>query len=133
LTKHKPDVVSIEDLFFVQNVDDNSIWAAATLSFNDFGIVGNDDDDLPTVPVYRAYPNPLFSGKVLVIESDQRSLSDTRISIYNLKGQKIRELAENVNRWDGNDNQGVPAGAGIYFIRIINEETSNYVKLAVIR
>ena len=120
-------------LFFVQNADDNNIWAAATLSFNDFGIVGNDEDDLPTAPKYSAYPNPLFSGKEMVIESDQRSLTDSRISIYNLKGQKIRELTENVNRWDGNDNQGIPAGAGIYFIRIISKETSNYVKVAVIK
>ncbi|MCF7920984.1 MAG: T9SS type A sorting domain-containing protein [Candidatus Cloacimonetes bacterium] len=120
-------------LFFVQNETDKKIWASAMLSFNDFGIVSAEEEQLPDLAQYHVYPNPLFSGRELVIESSQRSMAETEISIYNIKGQKIRQLAMGSTGWDGTDYRNIPVSAGIYLLRITDTISSSYVKVAVIR
>ncbi len=69
------------------------------------------------------YPNPFSSSATLVWE--QKHTETVKISIYNLKGQKVKEYPEMTKDsgehsliWNGEDKNGQKAAAGIYFIRM---------------
>jgi flagellar hook assembly protein FlgD len=48
----------------------------------------------------------------------------TRIGIYNIRGQKVRELPVQLTKgsetykWDGKDGAGKPVAQGVYFIKV---------------
>jgi hypothetical protein len=70
----------------------------------------------------RVVPNP-FRGMVRVEYSLARS-EDVDVVIYNARGQRVRALRAERQApgrqtlfWDGTDAHGVPAPAGIYFLR----------------
>lgn len=63
-----------------------------------------------------------------------------RVSVYDAQGRFLRELVQGTLSigkhriyWDGKDGDGVPAGAGVYFLRLVTEERSASAKLVVIR
>ncbi len=69
------------------------------------------------------YPNPFNAGTVIF--SDGISGPDTRLSVFDLLGRKIIELAPfNIRgnsfffRWDGSDNAGDECPSGTYFYLI---------------
>jgi hypothetical protein len=66
------------------------------------------------------YPNPFYSRSRIQFELPQSA--HTRVSIYNLSGQLIKTIFErelkpgyHVYEWDGLDDHGIPAAAGVYF------------------
>lgn len=120
-------------LFVVQNEDDMIIWEAGELSFSDFGIVSSDNSDIPESPRYSVYPNPFISGNTLTISSSNRSMETGEISVYNLRGQKVRTLPQGRSSWDGLDTSGNPVSTGIYFLKIQNIDHTAIVKVAVFR
>ena len=84
------------------------------------------DEHLPALPVtllHPNYPNP-FNPETTLKFSLSRD-SSVRLDIYNLKGQKVRQLASSFYptgthtlRWDGTDDNGSALGSGIYFSRL---------------
>lgn len=84
--------------------------------------VGNDDNTTPVPSVnLTAYPNP-FKDKVS-FEISQSKYQPLQLSVYNLKGQIVRELrVENIAAgsskavWDGKDKSGKELPNGIYFV-----------------
>ena len=104
------------------------------------GPVANDD---PTVPVVletiTCYPNP-FRGSTNVIIK-QTDNSPTTVSIYNLRGQLIRTLVnsqkllpgEHSYTWDGKNDNGQPAAAGIYFFKMVSGKYSATRKMLLLR
>jgi hypothetical protein len=84
--------------------------------------VANDDPTLITSPMQLGsmYPNPVSQSAGFEITSD-KSLSSSRIDIFNLKGQKVQSImAENLvqgsNRITFNPASGLPNG--VYFYRL---------------
>jgi hypothetical protein len=72
------------------------------------------DEYVPSEEGFYTYPNP-FSSRLTI--SLKENISHA-VTIYNLKGQKVRELngeAELV--WDGKDEHGISQPNGIYLIR----------------
>ena len=74
------------------------------------------------------YPNP-FNPETTISFSIPK-ISKVEISIYNIKGQKIKTLTnESFQRgyhefiWNGRDENGIPVSSGIYFYKI---ETDNF-------
>ena len=78
------------------------------------------------------YPNPIIPGKMRDGRARIEWLGDIgdggSIEIFNIKGQRVRELKmENRNRkintayWDLKDNEGSRVSSGIYFIRMKGE------------
>jgi hypothetical protein len=70
------------------------------------------------------FPNPF--NPATVIEYALPRASDVKIQIYNVLGQKVRnlvdehqELGYKVIRWDGVDDNGTDVSSGIYFYRIV--------------
>jgi len=93
-----------------------------TLSFNK-------GETIEPVPYnFCCYPNP-FNPETTVSFSLEE-LSEVQIMIYNVKGQKVRTLADETFRpddysivWKGKDDNGHRVGSGMYFVRLkINDE-----------
>ena len=69
------------------------------------------------------YPNPF--NPATVISYQLSVVSDVKLEIYNLLGQKVvtlfegrREAGMHQVRWDGRDAAGSKVGAGVYFYRL---------------
>jgi len=82
-------------------------------------------DELLTGSGLRAAPNP-FTGDV-ALQFTLSQAADVEIAIYDLVGRRIREfrapLVAGSNRvtWDGRDNAGREARAGLYVVRARSE------------
>lgn len=80
---------------------------------------------------YNNVINPLKGEKVIIIvETGEQG--QIKIGLYDTKGNKIRELADEEKEagmhkyyWDGKSGNGTVAGSGLYFVHI---ETGDYKK-----
>jgi len=104
---------------------------------NDFTLVSNDDPVvLPDAALIGNYPNP-FAGQT-EIAYNLKSPQNVHISIYNLKGQNVRTLVNemksaqlhNVN-FDGRDDTGKLLPAGVYFCKLVAGNSVQTRKLAI--
>jgi len=102
----------------------NAQLVTGVMLYEHYG-VSNDDNVLPSasVKLYPVFPNP-FSSETCIRFNLPKS-AQTDISIYNIKGQKVRSLFSDVSKaglneiiWDGRDEQGSFAANGIYFCRL---------------
>ncbi|MFO7660103.1 MAG: T9SS type A sorting domain-containing protein [Candidatus Cloacimonadaceae bacterium] len=66
----------------------------------------------------KIYPNPARINTTITIE--QTGKTSQTLEVYNLKGQKIRDIESSGDfyRWDGKTSLGKPAGAGIYLLKV---------------
>ena len=83
----------------------------------------NVDDDLMSANnnLIGNYPNPF--NPITTIRFETTNLHEnTRIEIYNIKGQKIRHYSIFNNQssivWDGTDQTNKPVSSGIYFYKL---------------
>jgi hypothetical protein len=86
----------------------------------------------------NVYPNPF--NPVTTISYELANEAQVSLTIYNVRGQAVRELVENkaqrgFNRilWDGRDNGGREVASGVYFshLRVGQEVTTT--RLVLIR
>ncbi|MBW6513732.1 MAG: T9SS type A sorting domain-containing protein [Candidatus Syntrophosphaera sp.] len=79
-----------------------------------------DDEVLPPAePSISIYPNPFAADCQIRIEGS----APQNVGIYNLKGQRVRDLAdtgENSFVWDGRDERGDPVAGGMYLVRVVD-------------
>lgn len=83
-------------------------------------------------------PNPVTSSTTIRFTLPARS--DILLSVYDIAGRTVktlveggREAGEHSAAWDGNDDAGEPARAGIYFYRLQGPGIDLTRKLIVIR
>ena len=83
-------------------------------------------------------PNPFNPRTTLAfrLPREQRA----RLAVYDVQGQRVALLADRVFSpgeqslvWDGTDDRGVPAPAGVYFARLVAGEVSESRKLVLVR
>ena len=87
-------------------------------------VSGIEQETRPSVgSISSVKPNPFFHE--IQIEYALSKESTVNISIYNVLGQRVKELysgkqcAGNHNlQWDGTDKKGVKISSGIYFLRV---------------
>ncbi len=89
----------------------------------------NDENLLPLPMQVSNYPNPFHKETVLKCKTDQPGAIS--LSIYNLKGQRVRQLTpgfatsgEYRINWDGKDDNGNISASGIYFVRMTQQDSS---------
>jgi len=77
----------------------------------------------PTFSLSQNYPNPFNATTQISFNVPRRS--HVKITIYNVLGQLVRELADRDYergvhhvRWNGADNVNIPVSSGIYFYRM---------------
>lgn len=94
-------------------------------SRNDTGFVANDDPLTPimTDHLLQNYPNPFNPSTT--ISFYLAKAGQTKLSIYNVKGQLVRELCNDAKAegphsivWDGKDAAGRTAASGVYLYRL---------------
>jgi len=76
--------------------------------------------------LYQNYPNPFNPETTIYFTAEDTE--DAEISIYNIKGQKIRQYSIFNNQssivWDGTDENNLPVSSGIYFYKLeVNNKT----------
>jgi flagellar hook capping protein FlgD len=83
-------------------------------------------------------PNPFKSGMEFSFTLPQ--LGNVELSIYNIKGQKIRNLLEgdfisgrNKISWDGRDDEGQSVVSGVYFYKLKLNDTYNTGRLIILK
>ena len=87
------------------------------------------DDDLivTTSKLIGNYPNPFNPSTTISFELATENTKNTRIEIYNLRGQKVKEFSNLRNQtsvtWSGVDNNNQPVSSGIYFYKL---KSGNY-------
>ncbi len=112
------------------------LWTGVAY-YDDFSVNGVDfvtsvDEDGPkpissTIPsdykLEQNYPNPFNPSTT--INYDLTKSSAVRLDIYNIIGQKVRTLINDVQSagswkvvWNGNDDFGVSVASGVYFYRL---------------
>jgi hypothetical protein len=84
------------------------------------------------------YPNP-FNPKT-TISFSLTTDSHVKLDIYNIKGQKVRNLINDFRTigihkivWDGRDDQGQEMGSGVYLYRLQAGELTKTKKMLLIK
>jgi hypothetical protein len=121
-------------------------------SYNE-NIVLIDDNTLNNVPSHTKlsnYPNPFNPTTEFRFQiSDLRKIESAKISVYNLKGQTVKELHPNLNNpefnegqentqysvtWNGNNETGEPVSSGVYFYKLqVNGKTEAVDKCLMLK
>jgi photosystem II stability/assembly factor-like uncharacterized protein len=85
-----------------------------------------------------AYPNPF--NPTTTIEFNLNSPQQVSVDIYNIMGQKVRDLSDEYRQegtvsliWDGKDNIGQVAATGVYFCTILTETKQQTLKLTILK
>ena len=99
--------------------DDKIAWYENQQNVN----IDNDNSQVTSFLAIRCYPNP-FNPTTTISFSLQNN-SNAELSIYNIKGQKVKQLLSDKLSsgkhsvvWDGRDENNQPVGSGIYFYKL---------------
>ena len=103
-------------------------------------LAGADHNEIPTTNIQmRNYPNPFNPSTT--IEFYIQNNSNVNLSIYNIKGQKIKALAQNEFTkgqhsiiWNGDDENGQSVSSGIYYYKLkINGKIKAFNKCLLLK
>lgn len=108
-----------------------SSFETITVKLWDNGLSVNPEaNEVPALQIKALYPNPFSVQCFLNIEG--KSSEKVNISIFNIKGERIRNAEVQLNpqgkyqyQWDGKDSYQQETSNGIYFMKVSN---SNYSK-----
>ena len=88
--------------------------------------------------LHQNYPNPFNSSTLIKYEAP--SEANVRIAVYNIIGQRIKVLVDDLHRagsyeiiWDGLDESGDKVTSGIYFYRIDSANYSEIKKMILVK
>ncbi len=101
--------------------------------------VSADDEIIPTEIELSNYPNPFNLSTT--IEFSIQNDSKIELSVYNIKGQKIKTLMNNAFTkgnhsviWNGDDESGKSVSSGIYFFKLnVNGKTEAVKKCLLLK
>jgi len=86
------------------------------------------------------YPNPFNPSTTISFEIDYDQQEQIELIIYNLKGQKVKqieisnvELGLNEVVWNGDDELGKPVSSGIYFYKLISGDIQISRKMLLLK
>ena len=86
------------------------------------------------------YPNPFNPTTTISFSLNNENTEDTELMIYNIKGQKIKTLVnellpagEHSIVWNGDDELGEPVSSGIYFYKLKTDKFSRTKKMILLK
>ncbi|HOQ80975.1 MAG TPA: T9SS type A sorting domain-containing protein, partial [Candidatus Cloacimonadota bacterium] len=91
-------------------------------------------DNVIAPEIFSLYPIPFRDE--LNIQIKTKLQKPTNVAVYNIKGQKIRELASDEAKnisWDGKDLFGKNVSSGIYFVRVKQDNQQQIRKVLKIK
>ncbi|HOD17229.1 MAG TPA: M6 family metalloprotease domain-containing protein [Candidatus Cloacimonadota bacterium] len=105
----------------------------------DYVTANNDEVSSGVFSLAQNQPNP-FRTKTRIDFRVQKPAQEIKLTIYNLKGQVVKTLAEgkakslnNSVEWDGCDADGHPVSSGVYYYRLETGYQTLTRKLVLIR
>ncbi len=101
----------------------------------------NDDTISEITKLIGNYPNPFNPTTTITYSLTTESTENTELSIYNLKGQKIKtfsldchpELVEGSIIWNGTDDNNQPVSSGVYLYKLQAGEFSQTKKMILMK
>jgi len=106
----------------------------------EYGLTSIDEPEFPNLAfkLNQNYPNPF--NPYTIISYQLPKSSKTTLSIYNLKGQLIRRIVNDIQNkgfheiiWDGKDRNNNPVASGIYFYKLKTEDKLDIRKMILIK
>jgi hypothetical protein len=106
---------------------------------------GSGDNVNPEITsILGGYPNPLYlksnSRKETTVRFSIKNDAPTNLSIYNIKGQKVKTLlSDKIDKglhsliWNGKNKFNHPVPSGVYFLHIKNGNYSKTAKFMVVK
>lgn len=114
---------------------------AFVFMLDDFNIVSTGEviiDESINTSLHANYPNP-FNPETFISYSLEKA-GNVTIKVYNMLGQKIKTLVDNVQEvgkhnvaWDGTDNNGKNVSSGVYLYRMENGSYSKTHKMVLLK
>ena len=106
---------------------------------NVYSNTASQDDDIPAAKLsLTCSPNPFASQTEISFQTREPATID--LAVYNLKGQKVRTIAEGVRpsgphtfSWDGKDAQEKDLPAGIYLLRLSVHGRTALKKVSIVK
>jgi hypothetical protein len=107
---------------------------------NDFSLITNTSTENQQIKNenFSVHPNPFTDQTIIKIRTKQ--LSDARVEILNMTGKPVAELfhsiissSEHFLSWDGTDDHGCRLPGGIYICRLTLGDSSQSLKLVLMR
>lgn len=98
------------------------------------------EDESPVLAdqLFQNYPNPF--NPVTTIRYSVAKQSPVELTIYNVRGQKVRRLVSETKspgrytvNWDGTSDQGTRVASGVYFYKIQIGTFSTVKKMVVLK
>lgn len=109
--------------------------------YTDYYNASIDNNTVPTVnkpELSQNYPNPF--NPTTTIQFSIPTNSDTELTIYNIKGQKIKTLlSDSLTKgahsciWNGQDSNGKVCSSGLYLYKLSTEQTSVTKRMILIK
>jgi len=87
----------------------------------------SEDTEIPFTDLRLSnFPNPFNPSTTISFELDPEFIENTELSIYNLKGQKVKtisndQITQSLNHqiiWNGTDQSNNPVSSGIYYYKL---------------
>ena len=86
----------------------------------------------------KNFPNPF--NPTTTIEFELTKTSETNVTIYNVKGEKVKSLADERMEagkqrlmWTGKDDKGKKVSSGVYFYKISTDGKTETKKMLLIK
>lgn len=120
-------------------IDDSSPTQTVFSVYGDMDTPSSVDPQNPqTQSIMYNYPNPFTENTKISFATEKNILNqNSKIVIYNLKGQVVNELsmenAETAIEWNGTDAQGRKLSSGIYLYKLENADRNYVSKMIIIR
>ncbi|MFO8145622.1 MAG: FlgD immunoglobulin-like domain containing protein [Candidatus Syntrophosphaera sp.] len=110
-------------LFSVYDPGPNELVLPSEILLASLNLTPADDPGLAPAAVWMGcQPNP-FAGSGL-IRVGTKDAGPAKVTVYNLKGQKVREFHSGILpaggtefTWDGLDERGISCSQGVYLVR----------------
>lgn len=125
---------------------DGTITDIGAFYYNQVNSIDSDYLNIPNVvKLFQNFPNPFNPSSVgrspeTIISYDLVERSDIVLSIYNIKGQKVKELVNKVQpaglhnvKWSGKDESGNSVSSGFYLYKIKAENFTAIRKMLLIK
>ncbi|MBT3755149.1 MAG: T9SS type A sorting domain-containing protein [Candidatus Cloacimonetes bacterium] len=132
---------------FALNVDaeENYVYIADGLSgmqiYNNLLVQVSSEEEIVDLPEMKSwnYPNP-FNPSTTISFSVSQTSSFVTLGIYNLKGQKVKNLVndqlpagQHSVVWNGKDDNKKSVSSGIYFYKLITEDNTETKKMLLLK
>lgn len=117
----------------------NAQYVSGMTLYRHYG-VSNEDDvaALDHSIIYPNAPNPFNTATTIRFALSKED--DISLSIYNIKGQKVKSLQNGVAKaginaltWNGSDESDKPCGSGIYYLRLTDSRQTITRKMLLLK